>query len=214
LVFELAASDKGDGDMPNLTKLREALGAAADVTDDVLIEQAAAKLGTLKTENATLSRTVGERDQKIQTLSATATNVVVDNKPAKPSPTEIYWANKAVSGARDEAIKAGAITPAVADAAEARYLSKPVDRKTITLSRAVEDDDHKLTDGFARLLDFYEVVKDNKPVPKTGSETGVQMLSREVPGETAEKPPTPEQVDAYLSQTALGRRAIAARAAK
>lgn len=177
LVFELAASDKGDGDMPNLTKLREALGAAADVSDEQLIDQAAARLGTLKTENATLSRTVGERDQQIQTLSRTA-----PASPAKPSPSELYWANKAVNSAREEAIKNGGVSPATCDAAEKRWMPKPIDRATITLSRAVEDDDHKLTDGFARLLDFYEVVKDNKPTPPTGSVTGVQTLSRETPG--------------------------------
>jgi hypothetical protein len=47
--------------------------------------------------------------------------------------------------------------------------------------------------------------------PKTGSVTGVQVLSREIPGDDTEKPPTKEQIDAHLAKTALGRRALEAR---
>jgi len=189
LIFELAAT--GDSSM-NLSKIREALGAAADVKDDDLIQQAADKLGTQKTETqsllsratkaeeeaASLKTELAAKKTEIQTLST-------GSKPAKPSASEIYWAAKAVTMAREEAIKAGAITPAIADLAEQRYLSKSVDRTKITLSRAVEEDDHQLVSGFATALDFYEVIKGNKPTPPTGSQTGVQQLSRQIPGDDA-----------------------------
>lgn len=192
-IYYLSAEERNPA--MDFKALREALGAAADVPDDKLPDLAVTRLTTLKTDGQTALSRATAAETRIRDLE----KVNLSRQPAKPSPTEIYWANKAVGGARDEVIKSGAITPAVADLAESRLVGKTIDRKTITLSRAVEDDDHKLTDGFARLLDFYELVKDNKPSPPTGSQTGVQTLSRETPGDTTEKPMTDERRKELLS---------------
>lgn len=100
--------------------------------------------------------------------------------PAKPSRTELHFASRAVAAGRNAALASGAITPAVADEAEKRYLKKPVDLKILSMSREVEDGDEVIRDGLGDLLTFYDVIAGNTTAsPPLG---GMRFSGREIPG--------------------------------
>lgn len=137
-------------------------------------------------DNEWFTKTIEDRASQHKTAMSRAETLEQDNKnlklsrePAKPSASEIYFASEAVKAKRDAAIKSGAITPACADAAHARFLKKPVDQAKLTLSREVEPDDHKIVTGYASLIDFYEALQGNTPTPTTG--TASMAMSRENP---------------------------------
>jgi hypothetical protein len=197
-------------DEAQLQTIGDLLGA-----DDVTEETALPQLIEWGKRQGAEKKTALSRAEAAESKVKELEKVNLSRQPAKPTPTEIFYAAKYARGMRDEAIKAGAITPAIADAAEKRFMAKAVEADKITLSRAVEDDDHKLTEGFAKLIDFYEVVKDNKPAPAQGTQTPVQ-LARAVPGgdPTADDKLMDEgqkQAKAYTDQFLASRGVVAAK---
>jgi hypothetical protein len=167
----------------DLSMLRTKLGAAATVPDEQIPALAAQRITVLEAEAAKVGTLTGEKTElsnKVSSLNLELSRA----KPPVPTARELHFASKAVAQARKAAIEGGAITVAVADAAEKRFLKKNVDLGKMELSRAVEPDDHTLADGLTNLLDFYESVAGNKPAPAPGEKSGKQdlSLSREVPG--------------------------------
>ena len=148
------------------------------------------------------------RCEKGMTLSADVERLNLELsglRPVKPSARELHFASKAVKQARESAIASGAITAAVADEAEKRFMAgKSVDLGKMELSRKVEDDDHKAADGLANLLAFYEAVASNKPAPKPGEQSGHQglELARKVPGSPDEPDAAPDPEENPFVQTA------------
>lgn len=180
----------------DLTLAREALGdqsasgenAFAEMAKALKLAKSAIDSANAESERAelALSRAQEEleaaNDEKDRALSLSRNTVT-----AKPTASELYFASKAVAAAKTRAIASKAITPAIATKAESRMVSKAVDFGTLSLSRDVEEDDHKLMLGLSRLLDFYETVEGNDPVLETGEISGAQVLGRATPGFVPDK---------------------------
>lgn len=186
-----------------LKRYRDILGAAETTSEEDLQAKLADALEQTRRDKSAAEARVAELDGKVLSLSRS----VDDASPAKPTAGELYFASRAVQAEREKAISSGAILSTIADKAEARFMGKAVDSKSISLSRTVEDDDHKLREGYAKLIDFYEVVQGNKPGPEKGAQSGMQF-SREVPGgDPKDKEPakmTEKRRRELLAQDSLG----------
>lgn len=207
-------------------------GAAETVTDDDLLSRAADELDKQKGDIETLSRSAksakdtlatveSERDElrneaaDVRTELDTAKVQLSRNAKAKPTSGEIFFAQRCAASERAEVIRSRFITPAVADRAEQIFLKKKIAPETITLSREVEDDDYKLVDGYADLLDFYSAVKGNALAPKTGEAQRTTELSRETPGNDPSKEPDADTLKKWDDQDkALRERQLQSAGAK
>ena len=210
-IYYLSAEERNPMNL-DFKALREALGAAADIPDEKLPDLAATRITTLGTDGkAALARaTAAEKERDtLKDQNIELSRKVEGGKPDKPRASELMWLGRTLVAARKEAVESGAVTPAIADKAEQRYMSKPIELGKLTLSRAVEDDDHRIVNDGARLLDFYETVKGNVPAPKPGENT---LLNRQTPGgdgddekaEAAAKAGR-EQAERYESQQRMSR---------
>jgi hypothetical protein len=179
-IFYLSA-DERNPDM-DFKQLREALGATADVPDDQLLT----KVKELKTSAATaLSRAtaaetkVTELDAKVITLSRT---------PTPPDPEALRDRMELSIGKIDLAIAKGDLTPAIADKLKAKVgtLAAP---NAFMLSRSADLGDRPVD----FLLSLFEGAQ---LAPRTGSQTGLQLLSRETPGGETDKPVNQEDIKA------------------
>jgi hypothetical protein len=189
-IYYLSA-EKGDPEM-DLKALREALGAAADVPDDKLPDLAVQRLTALKTDAQTALSRATTAETRVTELSRT---------PAAPDP-EILRDRMELSRSKiDLAVERGDMPPFIADKLKGKVgdAAKP---SVFMLSRSDDLGDRPVD----FVLSLFDGAKLN---PKTGSVTGVQVLSRDIPGDDTEKPPTKEQIDAHLAQTATGRRYLA-----
>lgn len=172
-----------------LAKVRAHLGVAdlsADKAIDVLIASGGAALDAVDAAQVSLARMESELEEaKAQVVSLSR------GGSAKPTATEIFWANKALSAAEQTAVAAGAVTPADAAEIRKRLIRKAIDPDTISMSREVEDDDGVALSGMAVCADVFEVLAKGRKGPKAGESSGAQVfsMSREIPGTEGVTPP-------------------------
>jgi hypothetical protein len=183
---------QGTPHMPNaeqLAKAKELLGTpdlADDQVFDVLMSATAVALEDatrFEQENTGLKESVElarrerddakrERDDAIE-LSRHAGGQ--PHAPAAPSAAEIYYMSRTVAAAKRSVVERRALSPAAVARLEAKLLAgKPVELDKISLSRAVEPDDHKVRDGLAVFADVLEALECNVPTPPVGAATGPQ----------------------------------------
>jgi len=159
---------------------REDLDAARQLTgmENLSADEAVAALLRKAKESGDkvlqLSRDVKTADDGRKAAEAQSLELGRNSRsPSPPTPAELHYASRAIASERDKAIRSGAITPAIADQAEAKFLKKPVEFKSLTLSREIEPTDGTLRTGLANLLDFYEAVQGNTPSPTLGGDPSV-----------------------------------------
>lgn len=207
------AASRGQGDMPILLSLaaegadmatvltaehvaaiKKAIGGGDDVTAEnvleKLLEWARAKEAAVSEAKAALSLATSDRDavkvklttaeadlaaakQQIQTLSLAS--------PKAPDPAIIEELAEVDEAGLTTCVERGAITPAVKDKLLPILLGIKGTRNVLALSRAGE------SPRLSRQI--IDALKDNKPVAM-GSATGIQQMSRQVPGDDGNKEPT------------------------
>jgi hypothetical protein len=211
LVLELAAQQEIRMD---LSKLREALGAAKDVPDETVIQQATAKLAAvpaLETDKATaLSRATAaeaERDAaKAQVLELSRTG-------SGPDPEVLHERGLRIMDKADSLSAAGILPPAFVD--KFKKLLGGDKPRALLLSRDTGAADCPAGEFINLLAEF-------KPVMQFGEKTGAQQkleLARQAHGNAGEvgaddKPITPDRLKEILSLTPLGNDILATAAAK
>jgi hypothetical protein len=167
-IFYLSA-DSGVPEMDYKT-LREALGVAADVPDDKLLD----KVKELRTTHATALSRATEAENKAKELGDKV--VTLSRAPSQPDPEILRDRNESKREKIEIAMSRGDLPKLVADKLLAAL---PVETPNVfMLSRA---------DGLqATPIDFIlSMFKDSQLGVATGSQTAVQtgvVLSREVPG--------------------------------
>jgi hypothetical protein len=191
-IFYLSA-DERKFDM-DFTQLREALGATADVPDDKLLD----KVRELTTEKATALSRATAAETKAAELEGRV--VSLSRAPAAPDPEVLRDRRELSVGRIDLAVERGDMPPFIADKLKAKVgdAAKP---SAFMLSR--QDD---LGD---RPVDFVLALFDGaKLAPKAGADTGVQTLSRAVPGEKRDEPVSEDRRRELLGMTPLGNAAL------
>lgn len=193
-VYVFAASRSSD---MTIAQLRALLGLGDNVSDADVLKAAHDRIAaipaletsktTLEGEKVALSQKVKETETKVTELTtqleAKKTEVVsLSQKVNKrqPSAHELYFAKEALTAKRQNAITSGAITAAVADRAEAKFLGN-TKLDSISLSRDVTEADIALSAGMAQAMDFYDVIAGNKPGPASGEQSGNQNQPNQAP---------------------------------
>lgn len=176
VLYKVNTMEKGET-MPNvipLDKLRELLGAGDDLTEEnalsrlnEMLKSKDEKLSTLQKENIDLQGKLDESGKK-------------DTKAAsKVDPTVAEMLADAAGDKLDNLVQNGKITPAVRDELSKVLVGKEGERNMSAL--AINQATHK-----SLFKNVVEALSKND-VALLGEKTGVQVLSREVHGETDEK---------------------------
>lgn len=165
--------------------LREALGVAADVPDDKLIDQ----VKTLKTSAATALSRATAAEAKVTELGAQV--VTLSRTPTPPDPEILRDRMELSVGKINLAVAQGELLPVIADRFKEK-LGTVTAPSVFMLSRSADMGD--------RPVDFFlSLFKGLKLAPATGSQTGVQLLSRETPGGEQDKPVDPAEIAARVA---------------
>lgn len=199
-VFLLAAHLQGSADMALLEKLREVFGAS-DLTE----ETALAKVTELKasldsTKNdLKLSREAHDADKEKLT-TAEGKVVELSREPAAPDPEALMDRADLSIQKIELSMQSGDLPVTIGKKLVARV--KPDGKpNTFMLSRAAGID--------TRPVDFIvDLFKDSKLGIQSGSKTGVQVLSRQVPGDDE---PDPKEREAFIKERAARVSAAAAK---
>lgn len=174
LIFELAAPT-GDQPMVDLKKIREALGAAADVKDDELIQQAAVKLGEQKTERDGLLSRATTAEGKVEELDAKV--LTLSRAPAAPDPEILRDRCENTRDKINLSMAKGDLPKVVADKLLATI---PEDKPNVFMLSRSDDLGNRPMDYILSLF------KDSQLGVAVGSQTTGQndtiLLSRQVPG--------------------------------
>lgn len=169
VVLQLAASQRRNP-MIDFKKLRDRLGAAADVPDEKLIELADTKLGEMQ---AAVKTKDGELKLSRDAETA-AKNQVVELQKTKqeiPNDSTLLLLSRSLKTERDKAIGNGGVSPECAKAIDELFTTNGK-LNGLALSQQAGSTDY---------LSFrlWEILQSNKPV-KAGSETAIQ-LDRQLP---------------------------------
>jgi len=180
-----------------VARLKELLGGD-ELTPENLTDRVSGKIAATATDTTTaLSAThqtaLGQKDQEIQTLRLSA------------APTLDGFALSAMvtasERAKNHAIAAGAISPAVADKLYKR-LVKPAEDKLNKLALSASGDNGNVP----MALGVFEDLAENKPL-KLGETTPVQVLERKIPGD---QPSQQQELD-QLAQEVRGHLGVKAK---
>lgn len=177
-VFTLSNITRSDiMDEKTLAKLKELLGAGDDVTADNVLSRLEQRFGEHKTKLSTLETENVELKGKIEKFEA-------DGKKKAASKVEIDPNLAEQMGATAEQqlsllVDAGKITPSVKEKLCSALIGTPGNRNLMALSIGQKSQPSMLS----KVVD---ALKENDVV-KLNEVTGLQVLSRNIPGETDEK---------------------------
>lgn len=173
------SASKGSPDM-DITKLREAIGAAKEITDQDVIAQAVAKLGEGKTaaETLQLSRTkidsfdaIKQRAETAETERDAAKAKVLELSKGNPDASVLEGNLNVAEGRLQLAIERGQCTEDMARIVRENFL-KPDGKPGLMLSRSPFAGP---VDGIFKLLELNKALKGFQ-------QTDTQVVGRHVPG--------------------------------
>ncbi len=220
-VYVMAADRSST--MPTLTseqrqRLQKLLPAGAALPDeasttDFLIAQleTAAKVASPPPEIATvLSRATAAETERDKLKSELQDKVLQLSRTngEKDQPVlnrDLHYLNLALKSERDKVLASGAITPAIADKLQAKFVG--VDTAAFQLTRSPVDGGAKVEAGMSTCVEIFRALEGNMPTPKLGEQTGIQQLSRQTPGAPEDKDKkTPEQIANEASQEVIAKK--------
>lgn len=179
-VYYLSASKKEGSDM-ELTKLRETLGAAKEITDEKVIELAITKIGegTKAATDLTAAQTALSKAEADKITLSRQLN------PTPPDPEVMADRADNYSDKLELSVEKGEIPLSLAKKIKVMFLPEAGKPNPFMLSRSA--------DFGGRPIDrILELFKDEKFGTPTGTQTSIQ-LNREVPGDDKPKPVTAER---------------------